>query len=378
MDVVAIYPILKETILARLNMSSKKSWGKLLNTLIILLDGAADDSIPELDGKTPLEYFDKPFMDTIASNGEFGWTDGREYTHLYLLEFLTGSHLQVPRGLVEALGLGVPVEPHQVAYRFSPARIEDHSVEWIYRVSREMNTDLQSSMVQNLDMLGDLNPRLYFYEDGRGVMTVDTDQVEGFPSPPTPVVGRRLELGAFDAFIKKTARDLNGLTVLPWGGGSINLAGNPQPIPEAKNMVMISKSPSALGVGGLLGIQREVVDNMWSGFQEAFRMLRSTNVFMHVEETDDISHRRAPDQKVSMLKEVDDLLMENRDRLLGYRVALVVDHGTSSLNGQHLRMRVPFAVARAVEPGRAKVRFCEKGQNYVPLKSLLRTILTSK
>jgi hypothetical protein len=65
-----------------------------LNTLIILLDGAADEKIPELGGKTPLESFDKRFIDSIATHGDFGYTDGREYTHLFLLEFFSGKPLR--------------------------------------------------------------------------------------------------------------------------------------------------------------------------------------------------------------------------------------------------------------------------------------------
>jgi len=347
-----------------------------MNTLIILLDGAADEQVPTLGGHTPLGYFEKPFMDMVASHGVLGQTDGREYTHLFLLEFLTGKRLQTPRGLIEAIGLGVPVKPHRIAYRFSPVQMTSGSIEWAYRVSPQMGSSLQEAIVHNLDMLGDLNPRFYFYEDGRGVMTVDSDEIWDFPSPPAPIPGPVVDLGDFGEFIHKTSRDMDGLTILPWGGGALEQGEKHRCIPEAKSMDMISKSPSALGVGGLLKMRRKVVDNMWSGFQEAFRMLRSGDVLMHVEETDDISHRRAPDQKVSMLREVDDILMENLDLLIGYRVALIVDHGTSSLSGDHLRTNVPFAISEVIEPNHPTMRFCENNSQYLPLKGLAKNILS--
>ncbi|HOB38609.1 MAG TPA: hypothetical protein PLD09_00015 [Methanomassiliicoccaceae archaeon] len=346
-----------------------------MNTLIILLDGAADDKIPEFDGRTPLASFEKPFMDMVASNGIMGWTESRPYTHLYLLEFFTGKRLDTPRGLVEAVGLGVPVDPNQVAYRFSPAYFYESNVDWAYRVTPELSSSLQDAMVRNLDMLGDLNPRLYFYEDGRGVMTVDTEDVVPFPMPPTPPSSSKFPMHHFGDYIRKVASEMDGLSIIPWGGGSLAKLNGHAAIPEVKNMVMISKSPSALGVGGLLHVRRDVVDNMWSGFQEAFRLLQSGDVFMHVEETDDISHRRAPDEKVGMLKEVDDLLMENLDRLIGHRVAFIVDHGTSSITGQHLNMKVPFAVSEVVEPSEPTVRFCENEYNYTPLGDLAKVLL---
>ncbi len=48
-----------------------------MNTLVVLLDGAADDKIPEFGNKTPLEYLHKDFIDGIASHGDFGLTDGQ-------------------------------------------------------------------------------------------------------------------------------------------------------------------------------------------------------------------------------------------------------------------------------------------------------------
>jgi len=346
-----------------------------LNTLVILLDGAADDKIPELGGLTPLESFDKRFIDGIATSGDFGCTDGKGYTHLFLLEFFSGKPLNVPRGLIEAVGLGVPVEPHQVAYRFSPIYMKGDGIEWAYRVSREMHDSLQKAMISNLDLLTDLNPRLYFYEDGRGVMTLDTDHVQAFPSPPAPVVGNGVKLGEFEAFINRTAKDLDGLTVMPWGGGSMLDGGGSKPLPPAKDMVVVSQSPSALGVAGVLNMRRRVVDNMWSGFQESFRLLKTSNVFMHVEETDDISHRRAPDQKVSLLKEVDDILLENVERMMGHRVAFVIDHGTSSVTGQHILMKTPYAAGVVTVPDRRTVRFCERTDKYQPLNRLLCSLV---
>ncbi len=128
--------------------------GRTLNTLVILLDGAADEPIPAFGGKTPLEYLDKKFIDSIASNGDLGWTEGKDYTHLFLLEFLTGRSVNFPRGLVEAVGMGVPIEKDQVAYRFSPVRMADGKIEWLYRVSKEEKKRLQNDIVANLNYSG--------------------------------------------------------------------------------------------------------------------------------------------------------------------------------------------------------------------------------
>ena len=40
--------------------------------LVLLLDGMADYPVPELMGKTPMEWANKPNIDFLAQNGEVG------------------------------------------------------------------------------------------------------------------------------------------------------------------------------------------------------------------------------------------------------------------------------------------------------------------
>ncbi len=345
------------------------------NTLIILLDGAADHKVPELGNRTPLESLHKPFIDTCASYGSFGWTDARDYTHLFLLEFLSGRRSNVPRGIVEAFGMDVGLRPDQVAYRFSPAMISEEGVDWVYRISAEKAAELQYSMVKNMLLLKEMNPRLYFYDDGRGVMTVDSPSVHCFPNPPSPLPLEQIDMGDFETYIKRTAMENDGLTFVPWGGGMISEDGVGTLIESARPMIMVSKSPPALGVGRMMGMRSLQVEGLWSGFRESFRLLQSSNVLMHVEETDEISHKRLPMEKVALLREVDQILGENLERLRGHRIAFIVDHGTSSMTGEHIRMKVPFAVSEVINPDQTILRFCEDVDNHVPLTSLLDLIV---
>ena len=40
--------------------------------VLIIGDGMADNPVPELNGKTPLEAAEKPFIDALAAKGEVG------------------------------------------------------------------------------------------------------------------------------------------------------------------------------------------------------------------------------------------------------------------------------------------------------------------
>ena len=80
-------------------------------------------------------------------------------------------------------------------------------------------------------------------------------------------------------------------------------------------------------------------------------------------------------EKVALLNEVDQILRENVERLQGNRIAFVIDHGTSSITGEHLRMKVPFAVSEVINTERTPLRFCENVDNHVPLVNLLDMIM---
>ena len=90
--------------------------------LVIMLDGATDDKVPALDYKTPLQVSSMKFINSVASSGELGCTDAREYTHFFLLQLFSGKPLDVPRGVIEAFGLGLPLGADRIAYRMTPAR----------------------------------------------------------------------------------------------------------------------------------------------------------------------------------------------------------------------------------------------------------------
>ncbi len=93
------------------------------SVILLILDGAGDRPV---GGRTPLEVAETPNLDAIASRGECGMLSsvgrgirpGSDTAHLALLgvdpfEYYTG------RGPFEALGLGMELEPGDVAFRLN-------------------------------------------------------------------------------------------------------------------------------------------------------------------------------------------------------------------------------------------------------------------
>ncbi|MEM0448269.1 MAG: hypothetical protein QW520_00385 [Methanomassiliicoccales archaeon] len=345
-----------------------------MSTLIILLDGAADERIPDLGHQTPLQALDKKFMDSLASHGELGCTEARAYTHLFMLEFVSGRQMEVPRGVIEALGYGMKLKEGEVAYRLSPARLNGRRVEWVYGLSCEQDTKLRLAAKRHMAAIEHLNPRINFYCPGKGILTVRSDHVEDFPFPPEDVDLERADFGELDPFIRGMVSANGGMVVMPWGGGRISSEINRKPHPCAKDITFFSKSPSVNGVAALFDLGTNEVSNYKEGFKLALSQLKCNDVFLHIEEIDDISHQKDAMEKMLILEDVDVLLRESAKKLSAHEVALIVDHGTSSLTGQHLVMRVPFAKGSA-SLSKCSRKFAENEERFIALSQLLPHLL---
>jgi 2,3-bisphosphoglycerate-independent phosphoglycerate mutase len=347
-----------------------------MRDLIILLDGATDDPIPDLNGLTPLKAAHKPFLDSVASRGEMGHTDSRAYTHLYLLEFLSGKGMEIPRGVIEAYGLGLPIGDDRVAYRLTPAIIKDNKVEWFYKLSCHDEMMLQRAVLRSRKKLDGMDPAIIFYQGGKGVMTVKADKVLDLPKPPCPAKIRPEDLEQFGVFAEAVADEMHGMTVLPWGGGKGDLVQHYSDIsPKAKGLHVISKSPSGLGVAAFLGLKGQRVGDYREAVKAAKIALKKSDVLLHFEETDDISHKKAPREKVELIENIDRELAKAASDLEKCRISIVIDHGASSLTGTHMIMQVPYAVALPGPPSFGKC-YCEDGGPNVPLSSLLQHLTT--
>ena len=100
--------------------------------VILLGDGMADYPIPELGGKTPLEYAHTPNMDRMAAEGVLGLIDtippgikpGSDVANLTVLGY-DAVAFQCGRGPLEAANMGVPLGPEDVAFRCNLVTLGD-------------------------------------------------------------------------------------------------------------------------------------------------------------------------------------------------------------------------------------------------------------
>jgi 2,3-bisphosphoglycerate-independent phosphoglycerate mutase len=120
--------------------------------LYVCLDGLADDPIPELDGRTPLEAADTPFLDALARQGRTGivTTVGEGIAPesdiaVFAILGYDPREEHPGRGVVEALGVGMDFRDGDLAYRVNFA-----TAEWPTIIDRRVGRDLTSDEARAL------------------------------------------------------------------------------------------------------------------------------------------------------------------------------------------------------------------------------------
>src|SRR6266508_3469128 len=120
--------------------------------LYVCLDGLADDPIPELGGRTPLEAARTPVLDGLARKGAQGLVypvgpDIAPESDIAVFAILGYDPREAHpgRGVLEALGSGVEFQDGELAYRANFATLEDGEI-----VDRRVGRDLPSDEAQDL------------------------------------------------------------------------------------------------------------------------------------------------------------------------------------------------------------------------------------
>ncbi|WP_152395993.1 2,3-bisphosphoglycerate-independent phosphoglycerate mutase [Paenibacillus guangzhouensis] len=108
----------------------------MLNRKVILAiaDGLGDRPHPMLDNRTPLEYANTPTLDRLAAEGITGMMDlispgipvGTDMGHLILFGY--EPHHYPGRGPIEALGIGMDVQPGDVVLRCNFATVDENGI----------------------------------------------------------------------------------------------------------------------------------------------------------------------------------------------------------------------------------------------------------
>jgi 2,3-bisphosphoglycerate-independent phosphoglycerate mutase len=365
---------------------------------IFLLDGMADDPLPELGGKTPLEAARTPVLDGLAQKAQFGtfltlpaaFPTSSDVANMSVLGWDLASSY-TGRGAIESYGLGVPLDDQTVAFRMNIITtkgdlLEDYSAGHISEPEAAALVDFLAAKLgtAEVEIRKGVSYRHILYLHGpRFSPAVDYDKPDSShglawakilprarvpEAEPTAARLRELMLKSRElladhpvnrARIEKGKNPAN--MIWPWSGGR-----RPD-MPSFEQMYgkqgsIISAVDVILGLG-LLGKMESLRPEGATGWidtnyenkaRAAVDMLRRNDfVYLHVEAVDECGHLGDLENKIKAIEDCDGRLVKtfldefrkvHKDEL---RVMVLPDHPVPVKLRKHTRTPVPFMVAGA-------------------------------
>ena len=346
--------------------------------LLILADGAADEPLEELGGKTPLEVAKKPNMDMIAKKGRCGMlktvdesmTPGSDVANMSILGYDPEKYY-TGRGALEALSMGVPFGEDDMAYRCNLVTIENGKMKDFAagHITSEEGAELFKSLQEKVPGLkfypGVSYRNVMMFPGGKGVESypphdiVDEVVDNYMPKGPDAETVMKAMVRAADVFenhpvnvARKAAGKNPATTIWPWSSGK------KPAMPKFEEMfgkkgAMISAVDLLFGIAACCGMEIVKVEgatgyldtNYMGKAKAAVETLKGDAdfVYMHVEATDEAGHLGSAEEKIRAIERLDEAvgyILENFDGC----VMLMPDHPTPIAKKTHTHDAVPFVV----------------------------------
>lgn len=352
----------------------------------VVVDGMGDRAVRE--GKTTLQLAEKPSLDRMAAQGSSGTMNtlgpgivpGSDTAHLALFGYDPSIYYK-GRGALEALGVGLNLEPGDVAFRCNFATVDSNGTIIDRRAGRLKDEGpVLASSLEKLTIDG-TEVQFTASTEHRGVLVLrgsglssavsDTDPHSGNQQPPlksvalvhTPEAQHTAQV--LNKFIEMSwkilrenpvnkQRELEGKLpaniVLTRGAGTYEKIDT---LPERYGLRACCIAGSALykGVARYVGMEVITVPgatgrsdtDILAKAQAAREALNSYDfVFVHVKGTDNASHDGDIEGKIKMIAKIDQLAcqLENEEAF----VVITADHSTPVRLKRHSADPVPVLV----------------------------------
>ena len=365
--------------------------------VIVLGDGMADEPLDELGGKTPLACAKTPMMDEMAAMSEIGMVHtipegmkpGSDTANLAVLGYDPKRYYS-GRSPLEALSIGVDMEPDDVALRanivtltednvpFEEQRILDHSsgeigtedaAVLLEAVRKELETDIYRFYV------GTSYRHLLIWKRGRVVDLVQPHDVltqtigPNLPSEPDllAMMKRSYEILKNHPINQaRRARGENPANCLWfWGAGTRPALSSFQEKTGLRG-VMISAVDLLKGIAIGAGMKVIQVEGANGGLHTNYEGKAQAAVdalardgydfaYIHVEAPDEMGHQGSIERKIQAIENLDQRVIrrvkEGLDAAgLEYRMLGMPDHPTPICVRTHTASPVPYLLYDSTRP----------------------------
>jgi 2,3-bisphosphoglycerate-independent phosphoglycerate mutase len=351
--------------------------------IVFLGDGMADEPVPQLGNRTPLQAACKPAMDRIAREGRcgtlltlpVGFPTSSDVANMSVL----GCDLQTElcgRGPLEAASQGIPLGPHDIAFRVNLVRVDREGVLRDYSGGQISRADAASAIAQLNASLGSAAVRFHPGVSYRNLLILSGPEFssevhcdkpdDNHGNPMAEHLPRaRSAAGEHTATVLRelihrahtVLQESHANAIWPWSGGR---AGAIHKLTERYGITaaVISAVDVINGLGRCMGMEvipvpgaTGYIDTNYEGKADAtLEAIRTHDfVFVHVEGLDEVSHAQDAALKVRTIEEFDRRLVGRVLASVDPAVTLAVlpDHPVPVRTGKHTRTPVPVAIRRA-------------------------------
>jgi len=357
----------------------------------IIPDGASDYPLDILEGKTPIEAADTPFIDSLVKKGQMGrvktvprgFIPSSDVANLSLLGYDPDIYYS-GRGPLEAANLGVELGEGDLAFRCnliteSEGKLHDYSAGHI------TNKEAKIFMEYINEKLGTDKIQFFFGTSYRNLMVIrdgkdlKLDKIKYFP--PHDILGRdiqrHLPKGKGSAVVNElmeksrtilAEHEINKVRI-DLGENPANMiwlwgCGAKPSMPLFKDEygldgAVISAVDLIKGIGKIAGLKVLNVEgatgyydtNYLGKAKAALQALEECDfVFIHIEATDEAGHNQDLRMKIACLERIDKLVvgtvlegLKNEE----FRILVTPDHPTPLAKRTHTAEPVPFVISGA-------------------------------
>ena len=385
--------------------------------IVVLGDGMADQPIPELGDKTPLEYAKTPMMDSLAQLGEIGMVHtipdgmkpGSDTANLSVLGYNPRKYYS-GRSPLEALSIGAPMKDTDIALRcnlvtlsededtYEERTIIDHSSDEISTedaaiLLEAVKKELQTEQYQFY--VGTSYRHLLIWDKGSVVELTPPHDVLGrkvgdyLPSDP---VLREMQKKSYEILSKhpinleRKARGLNPAnSCWFWGAGTKpSLSSFEEKTGKSGAMISAVDLLKGIAVGASMkvitveGANGGLHTNYEGKAEAAVKVLTEDGydfVYVHVEAPDEMGHQGSVEKKVKAIENLDERVIRPIVQGMGdagedYRLLVLPDHPTPISLRTHTADNVPYllydSTAERSESWHYNEREAAQTANFIP------------
>ena len=348
--------------------------------VVCVPDGAADEPLQELGGRTPLEAARLPHLAALARRSEVGraatippgMPPGSDVGNMAILGYDPARH-HTGRAPIEAAALGIGLAPDQVAFRCNLVRVDDGRM--VDFAGGHPSSAQAAPVIAALDAeLGDdvsFHPGVQY----RHIVVAPAGWADAACTPPHDLTGQlavwpegpaaphlQKLMDASRSVVGRFGLDANQIWL--WGQG--RATGLPAFADVwGLDAALCSAVDLVRGLGVLAGIDVVDVPGMTAGYDTDYAAQRDACVaaledgadlfLLHVEASDEAGHAGDVAAKVEALERWDaDIigpLVNELGHLAPWRLLLLPDHATPTALMTHTPDPVPYLLADSAADG---------------------------